>query len=124
MGVLAGWLAFAPLDLFAALVVDRSVSVRWLLGWRVVGTIPPLIGWLVTRKRQPVSAISALLEVTTFCGVAFCLAMRAIEFGGVDSRLVQGISLLLMVQTLAVPSRWQRITVAKSRSAACSTTTI
>ena len=107
--VLAGWLAFAPLDLFAALVVDRSVSVRWLLGWRVVGTIPPLIGWLVTRKRQPVSAISALLEVTTFCGVAFCLAMRAIEFGGVDSRLVQGISLLLMVQTLAVPSRWQRM---------------
>jgi serine/threonine-protein kinase len=107
--VLVGWLAFAPLDLFAALVVDRSVSVRWLLGWRVVGTIPPLVGWLVTRKRQPVSAVSALLEVTTFCGVAFCLAMRATEFGGLDSRLVQGISLLLMVQTLAVPSRWQRM---------------
>lgn len=107
--VLVGWLAFIPLDLFAALVVDRSVSVRWLLAWRLVGTIPPLIGWLVTRKRPQVSAVSALLEVATFCGVAFCLAMRATEFGGLDSRLVQGISLLLMVQTLAVPSRWQRM---------------
>ncbi len=107
--VLVGWLAFIPLDLFAALVVDRSVSVRWLLAWRVVGTIPPLTGWLVTRRRQPVTTVSALLEVATFCGVAFCLAMRATEFGGLDSRLVQGISLLLMVQTLAVPSRWQRM---------------
>jgi hypothetical protein len=41
-------------------------------------------------------------------GLAFCLAMRALAFGGLDSHLVSGISLLLMVQMLAVPVRWQR----------------
>ena len=107
--VLIGWLAFVPLDLFLALVVDRSASLRWLLSWRLAGTVPPLLGWLITRKRQPVSAISSLLEILTFCGLALCLAMRAIGYGGLDSRLLQGISLLLMVQTLAVPSRWRRM---------------
>jgi serine/threonine-protein kinase len=107
--VLVGWLAFIPLDLYVALVVDRTASVKWLLGWRIAGTIPPLVGWLLTRHKGPVTTLSAIVEVTTFCGLAFCLAMRATEFGGLDSRLLQGISLLLMVQTLAVPSRWQRM---------------
>ena len=107
--VLVGWLAFVPLDLFVKFVIDRSTPLGWLLAWRVVGTVPPLIGWLLTRKKVPVTTLSAILEVSTFCGLAFCLAMRALAYGGLDSRLVQGISLLLMVQTLAVPSRWQRM---------------
>jgi serine/threonine-protein kinase len=107
--VLIGWLAFIPLDLFAKLVIDGGMPMRWMLAWRAVGTVPPLIGWLLTRKKVPVTALSTVLEVSTFCGLAFCLAMRALAFGGLDSRLVQGISLLLMVQTLAVPSRWQRM---------------
>ena len=107
--VLVGWLAFVPLDLFVGLVVDRSASIPWLLSWRLAGTVPPLVGWLVTRRRQPVSWVSTLLEILTFCGLAFCLAMRATGYGGLDSRLLQGISLLLMVQTLAVPSRWRRM---------------
>jgi eukaryotic-like serine/threonine-protein kinase len=107
--VLIGWLSFIPLDLFVAYVVDRSTPLRWLMAWRVVGTVPPFVGWLVTRRRGPVTTLSMLSEVSTFCGLAFCLAMRALAYGGLDSRLVQGISLLLMVQTLAVPSRWQRM---------------
>ncbi len=107
--VLVGWLAFVPLDVFVALAVDRSASLAWLLSWRAVGTVPPLVGWLLTRARQPVSWVSDALEVLTFCGLAFCLSMRAVGYGGLDSRLLQGISLLLMVQTLAVPARWQRM---------------
>jgi hypothetical protein len=107
--VLIGWLTFAPLDVFVWLVVDRTASIQWLFTWRIIGTIPPLIGWLATRKRHPVTRVSVVLEVTTFCGLAFCLAMRAIAYGGLDSRLLQGISLLLMVQMMAVPSRWQRM---------------
>lgn len=107
--VLVGWLAFVPLDVFVSLVVDSTARVKWLFGWRMVGVVPPLVGWLMTRKRAPVSRVSTVLEVGTFCGLAFCLTMRAIGYGGLDSRLVQGISLLLMVQTMAVPSRWQRM---------------
>lgn len=109
--VLVGWLAFAPLDLFVWLVVDRTASIEWLFTWRLIGTIPPFIGWLATRRRQPLTRVTYALEVATFCGLAFCLAMRAIGYGGLDSRLLQGISLLLMVQMMAVPSRWQRMMV-------------
>jgi hypothetical protein len=106
--VLWGWLAFGLLDIYIALVVAPGTSVAWMLGWRVAGAMPPLVGWLVTRKRAHVDALTSTLEITTFAGVAMCLAMRAIRYGGLDSHLVSGISLLLMVQTMAVPVPWGR----------------
>jgi hypothetical protein len=106
--VMWGWLAFGVLDLYIAFVVSPGTSVAWLLGWRLAGALPPLVGWLVTRKRTRVDALTATLEITTFAGVALCLAMRAVRYGGLDSHLVSGISLLLMVQTMAVPVRWRR----------------
>jgi eukaryotic-like serine/threonine-protein kinase len=106
--VLWGWLIFGLLDLYIAFVAAPGTSVVWMLGWRLAGGVPPLVGWLVTRKRAQVDALTAGLEFSTFTGVALCLAMRAVRFGGLDSHLVQGVSLLLMVQTMAVPVRWQR----------------
>jgi len=106
--VLVGWLLFGLLDVYIALVASPSTSLLWMLGWRVAGAVPPLVGWLLHRKRTQPDALSSALELITFMGVAFCLAMRALAFGGLDSHLVSGVSLLLMVQTLAVPVRWQR----------------
>ncbi|HEX3343791.1 MAG TPA: serine/threonine-protein kinase, partial [Polyangiaceae bacterium] len=106
--VLVGWLLFGLLDVYIALVAAPSTSLLWMLGWRVAGAIPPLVGWLLHRKRTQVDAVSSALELITFMGVAFCLAMRALAFGGLDSHLVSGVSLLLMVQTMAVPVRWRR----------------
>jgi serine/threonine-protein kinase len=107
--VLLGWILFVPLDAYVALVVDPGASVRWVVLWRALGTLPPLAGWLVTRRRQSISWASAPLELLTYCGLAFCLAMRGMAYGGLDSRMMQGVSLLLMVQTMAVPLRWSRM---------------
>jgi len=106
--VLAGWTLFGLLDIYIALVASPSTPRIWMLGWRIVGTIPPLVGWLVTRKRQKVDGVSTSLEVTTYLTLAFCLAMRALRYGGLDSHLVNGISLLVIIQTMAVPTRWPR----------------
>jgi serine/threonine-protein kinase len=106
--VLVGWMLFGLLDVYIALVASPSTSIAWMLGWRFAGAVPPLVGWLLHRKRTQVDALSSALELTTFMGLAFCLAMRALAFGGLDSHLVSGISLLLMVQMLAIPVRWQR----------------
>ena len=107
--VLVGWLAFLPFDLYIAVVLAPASPHGWMLLWRVVGALPPLAGWLITRGRAKVDRVSDALEITTFCGVAFCLAMRATGYGGLDSHLVPGISLLLMIQTMAVPLRWQHM---------------
>jgi hypothetical protein len=106
--ILVGWLLFGLLDVYIALVAAPSTPILWMLGWRLAGAVPPFAGWLLHRKRTQPDALSSALELTTFMVLAFCLAMRALRFGGLDSHLVSGISLLLMVQMLAVPVRWQR----------------
>jgi hypothetical protein len=106
--VLTGWLLFGLLDVYIALVASPSTPRVWMVAWRVVGAIPPLTGWLVMRRRPKIDRVSALLEVATFAGLAFCISMRAVRYGGLDSHLVPGISLLLMMQAMAVPARWQR----------------
>ena len=106
--LLVGWLAFGLLDLYIGLVASPGTSMLWMLGWRFAGALPPLAGWLLYRKGAQIDALSTAVERATFVGMAVCLAMRAVRFGGLDSHLVSGVSLLLMVQTLAVPVRWQR----------------
>jgi serine/threonine-protein kinase len=106
--LLIGWLLFGLLDVYIALVAAPGTPILWMLGWRVAGAIPPFVGWLLHRKRTQVDSLSSALELVSFVGLAFCLAMRALAFGGLDSHLVSGVSLLLMVQMMAVPVRWQR----------------
>jgi serine/threonine-protein kinase len=106
--VLVGWLLFALLDLYITFVVSPSTSLAWLMGWRVVGAMPPLAGWMATRRRDFSLGLANGLEVTTFVGLSLCVAMHAIGYGGLASHFVNGMNLLLVVQTMAVPSRWQR----------------
>ncbi|HEX8794097.1 MAG TPA: serine/threonine-protein kinase [Polyangiaceae bacterium] len=106
--LLVGWMAFGVLDAYIALVAAPEMAHGWMLAWRFIGTVPPLVGWLVTRKRQKVDRISAALEITSYLVLALCNSMRALLYGGLDSHLVNGISLLLIVQTMALPARWQR----------------
>lgn len=90
--MLVGWLMFGLLDVYIVLVVAPGTSGPWMAGWRVAGALPPLAGWLLTRKQPRPGPLSTALEVATFAGMALCLSMRALRFGGLDSHLVQGIS--------------------------------
>jgi hypothetical protein len=105
--VLVAWLLFALLDVYIALVAPAT-SIGWMLEWRVIGAAAPLLGWLATRKRARGDAAVKALEVATFLVAALCISMRATHYGGLDSHLLQGVSLLLMIQTMAVASPWRR----------------
>jgi serine/threonine-protein kinase len=106
--MLGAWLLFLFIDVYEGLVLAPSTPFAWLVGWRLVGAVPPLIGWLVTRKGRQPDALTTVLEIATFMGVALCLAARATRFEGLDSHSVQGVSLILMVQTMAIPAPWRR----------------
>jgi len=106
--LLVGWTLFGALDFYIAVVAPPSTPRGWMIAWRFIGMMPPLVGWLVTRKRQKVDRVSTALEISTYLVLALCNSMRALLYGGLDSHLVNGISLLLIIQTMAVPTRWQR----------------
>jgi serine/threonine-protein kinase len=106
--MVAGWLLFAIIDFYVGLVLSPSTPLAWLLMLRAIGALPPLVGWIVTRRGRRPDALTASLELATFVGAALCIAVRATRYGGLDSHSVQGISLILMVQTMAIPSPWRR----------------
>jgi serine/threonine-protein kinase len=106
--VLVAWLLFGVLDVYIALVAPNT-PLAWMIEWRIIGAVPPLVGWLTTRKRSRSNATTTALEMATFIGTALCISMRALRYGGLDSHLLQGISLILMIQTMAVASPWRRM---------------
>jgi hypothetical protein len=105
---LAGWLLFGLLDPYIAYVVSLGTPLGWLAGLRVLGAIAPLTGWLVTRRGPVTERTATVLELATFLGSSACLSLMALAYGGLDSHYVHGISLVLAVQTMASPARWQR----------------
>jgi serine/threonine-protein kinase len=102
------WASFTATDLYIAFVVSPSTPLAWLLLWRAVGIVPPLVCWLLTRKGDFSDALANVLEPIPFIVAAACLSLMALRYGGLDSHLVPGIALILMVLLLASPSRWQR----------------
>ncbi len=104
----AAWLLFGLVDLYVWLVLSSATSLAWLVLLRAIGAVPPFVGWLVTRKGRPPDALTGALEMATFVGAALCLSERATQYGGLDSHFVHGVSLILMVQTMAIPAPWRR----------------
>jgi serine/threonine-protein kinase len=105
--MLAAWVLFVTVDLYCVLVVGRGASLGWVLFWRAVGTVAPLVGWLRTRNGRTPGPFETELEVSTFLIAALCVAMQALRLGGLESHLVHGIPLLIFVQSIASPSPWR-----------------
>jgi hypothetical protein len=105
---LVGWLLFGLLDPYIAFVVSPATPLGWLSGLRALGVIAPLVGWLTTRRGRVSERTATALELATFLGSSACLSLMALAYGGLDSHYVHGISLVLAVQTMASPARWQR----------------
>jgi serine/threonine-protein kinase len=103
-----GWLLFGLVDLYVWLVLSPSTSLAWLVLMRVLGAVPPIVGWFVTRKGRQPDALTTMLEMATFVGAALCLSERATQYGGLDSHSVHGVSLILMIQTMSIPAPWRR----------------
>ena len=105
---LAGWLLFGVLDPYIAFVVSPGTPYAWFFALRVLGAIAPLVGWLVARRGPVHERTATVLELSSFLGASACLSLMGLAYGGLDSHALNGVMLVLAVQTLASPSRWQR----------------
>jgi serine/threonine-protein kinase len=106
---LSAWCAFYGLDLYVCLVLEpRTAHLAWFTAWRLVGAAVVLTTFVAARMPNVSLRRFRQLEVSVYYAATTCLSLMAIEHGGLTSRYVQGISAVIMMWVLAVPTRWQR----------------
>ncbi|MFI5302120.1 MAG: hypothetical protein ACHREM_28855, partial [Polyangiales bacterium] len=105
---LIGWSSFYLLDLYSALVLHAEGGVAWFTLWRAVGVVT-MIGALVAT-RSPATTIRRALwaEIIVYFTDAFCIALMAVRHGGLNSHYLHGISVMMVMWVLGVPSRGRR----------------
>jgi serine/threonine-protein kinase len=103
-----GWLGFSLLDLYVALVIGPATPFSWFLTWRLVGGFICVGALLLARRRSTPAEWAPRIELTVFASASICLSLIAVRYGGLGSHYLPGLSLVTMVQTLALPSRWWR----------------
>ncbi|MBI5479125.1 MAG: serine/threonine protein kinase [Deltaproteobacteria bacterium] len=101
------WIVFFALDAFVALAVAPEVPLGWLALWRFGGTAVFTL-YLIWLRRTPISP--RVLRISSFCLYGFgtfLIAMMALRYHGLNSPYLQGVSIVVIMASMAVPARWQ-----------------
>jgi serine/threonine-protein kinase len=103
------WPSYFLLDLYVVYVIaPPKATVAWFAAWRILGFAALLAGYLtLLAKRERIKRLG-LLELWEFVSMAALIAVMALRYGGLNSRYVHGISLVVLVQAGTMASRWQR----------------
>ena len=105
------WSSFFFLDVYVAMVVSPATPLGWMAAWRFVAAGAIAASWAIARRTKATHAKLNALEVLTFFGSTACLSMMAVRYGGIGSHYLPGVSLILVIQNMALPSRWKRALV-------------
>jgi serine/threonine-protein kinase len=105
---LVGWGAFVVLDVYIGLVLFPESPLAWLIGWRMWGILVICAMFVASRRRDLGRGATNAIELVTFVNAGACLALDAIVAGGLNSHYLPGMSLVVMVQTMALATRWRR----------------
>ena len=106
--LVVGWSLFVVLDVYVAFVVMPSAPLAWMIGWRAAAAGLLLLCVTLARRAQPSAASVTAIEILGFVGTSICLAFIALRSGGLASHYIPGISLIVFIQTMSLPSRWKR----------------
>ena len=104
----ASWVAFAAVDLFAALALAGGANVPWLLAIRGGGAVVAFGGYFLLRSRPLGHAALTGVDVVVFFTGGGCLALMAIPFGGIDSTFIQGVMVLTSARAALLPTSLSR----------------
>jgi serine/threonine-protein kinase len=106
VGIFA-WPAFGLMDLWVATVVDPTVSLQSLLLWRFVGTVVLLLCWWTATDRMGLRRTTAY-ELITFQSTSLLISIMAVEYGGLNSPYIHGVTVVVVVHAFTMTSRWTR----------------
>jgi serine/threonine-protein kinase len=105
------WSLFFVLDVYVALVVSEPTPLLWMASFRALGAAIVGTAWFLSRRLAPSAESVTVLELMAFVGASSCLSLIAVKYGGIASHYLPGLSCVVVVQTMALPSRWKRALV-------------
>jgi eukaryotic-like serine/threonine-protein kinase len=101
------WPLFFFVDLYLGLVVYPGTSLVRCLVFRLLAEAGILLVFLESRRKtitaRRLKVANAL--ICTLCSVL--ISIMAVDFGGLASPYIHGLSLVILIEALAVPSPWR-----------------
>ncbi len=106
--MVVGWSLFVVLDVYVAFVVLPTAPLAWMVGWRASAAGLLLLCGTIARRAQATNVNVTVIELLAFAGTSISLAFIALRSGGLASHYIPGITLIVFIQTMSLPSRWKR----------------
>lgn len=99
------WLAFFALDVYVVELLGATVTAEYYALLRALGLV--IIGgaWLVVQRPRSATVLVAA-ELVACVGASAIVSVMAVLFGNLNSRYIQGISLLVMYRAAGIPDRF------------------
>ncbi len=102
------WLVFFGLDLFTIHFIGADASVWFFLEVRLASALFIAGGLMVVRRPGTSQRAAAVADALAFGAAALGVAVLSTRYGGLNSRYVQGMSIVIMFHAAAVPDPWWR----------------
>jgi serine/threonine-protein kinase len=101
------WPLFFLCDLYLTYVVYPGTSIARCLVFRLVAETGILLVFLLSREETITSRQLKLANalICTLCSVL--ISIMAVDFGGLASPYIHGLSLVILIEALAVPAPWR-----------------
>lgn len=99
------WLVFTLLDVYRRFTLFPEASIGLVLGTRAVNEVLLLYAYGLTRANASLARIRRVF-LGAFYLCAIFLGVMALDFGGITSTYMQGLSGLMVVVAVVMPSRW------------------
>lgn len=102
---LGAWPAFVALDLYMAVVLFPASRLGLLLFYRAIGELVNLAGFLVIRDPRVSLRGARVAHGAMYFAMGLLISLMSLELGGLASRYVHGVSIVVMVRAIVVPAR-------------------
>ena len=101
------WPAFFLADLYLGLVVYPGAPLALYAGFRLLGELGIFVVYRLSLRRDISSRRlkTANALVCTLCSII--ISIMALRFGGLGSPYIHGLSLVIIIEALAVPAPWR-----------------
>jgi serine/threonine-protein kinase len=102
---IGAWPAFAALDVYMALVLFPVSRLGLVLFYRALGEAINLAGLFVCRHPRVTLRQAYVVHAITYASMGLLISLMSLELGGLHSRYVHGVSIVVMVRAIVVPAR-------------------
>jgi hypothetical protein len=104
---LAVFVLFFGLDLFVVHVLHSQGGVLWFAGLRLVGVLAIAPCALLVRRPSVSRRGMRIAAALAFIFAAAVISVMALRYGGLDSRYLQGVAIVIMYRAASIPGHWR-----------------